>query len=78
MIVIGFALHIGLLPLFIVSGLVLPWPVVAGLIAVWVVLLIAALTRRRQPVSVMSAPALALVVWVAVLVVGGGVFGWTA
>ncbi len=78
MVVVGFALHLALFPVFLVSGLVVPWPAAAALLVVWVALFVAAVARRHHPPAVLAAPVLAAVIWVGVVSLGEWLFDWTA
>lgn len=76
---VGLAGLAPLLYLYASSGLVAPLWAVAGLVAVWVVLLVLALRLfGRWPLLVLLLPFLGLMLWIAVLLLGDLVLGWTA
>jgi len=65
--------------LYAVSGLVAPWYGVVLLLAIWVVLFVVA-TRwwTPHPRRTLLLPLVAIVVWFAVITLGGLLFDWTA
>jgi uncharacterized membrane protein YGL010W len=76
---LGIAAHVATVFLYLASGLVAPLAGVVFLLAGWVVLLIAAVRRRRShPWLVALTPAASIAFWAAVLTFGSRVFGWTA
>ena len=75
----GIAAHLATILLNLASGLLAPLAGVLFLIAGWVVLLVAAIRRRRShPWLVALTPAASIGFWAAVLTFGSWVFGWTA
>lgn len=79
--VAGIALHlaVGVFP-YASSGLIAPVAGVLVLYALWFLLLIAGireLRKGRGPI-VLVMPLLAVVGWLAIMTLGGAVFGWTA
>jgi len=65
--------------LYAVSGLVAPWYGVVLLLAIWVVLFVVA-TRwwTPHPRRTLLLPLVAIVVWFAVITLGGLLLDWTA
>ncbi len=74
---VGIVLHALLLPVFLASGLVVPWWVIPLLLAVWAGVL-AAMVRWRTEPAVIAGPLVALSVLVAVVTAGEALFDWTA
>jgi len=77
--VVGIALYLVVGWVYLVSGLIVPFPWVVGLWALWVGGL--PLLRRAfktRPVWAWTVAAAAAVVWVGVVVAGEALFGWTA
>lgn len=79
MVVVGLALHVALLPAFLVAGLVAPPLAVAGLVGAWVALLVLAVKwRDERPGFVLATPLIALVLLVAVVSLGEALLDWSA
>jgi hypothetical protein len=77
-VILGFALHGFLLPVFLASGLVVPVYVMPALVAMWAGFLVVAIRFRRRPGVVVAVPVAALAALILVVTIGGVVFGWTA
>ncbi|MFZ0014920.1 MAG: hypothetical protein WAL25_12495 [Acidimicrobiia bacterium] len=77
--VVGMVLYGLTAVLYLVSGLVVPFPWLIGLWVVWLVgAYVAVLTfRRRRPFTPLLAAA-AVVFWWLYVTVGESLFGWTA
>ena len=76
--VIGVALHILVLPVFLASGLVVPVLAVGALAVVWALVLLVMLAQRDRPAVVLAGPVVALAILVAVVSLGEWLFDWTA
>ena len=75
---VGVVLHLIVGYVYLVSGLVVPFPFVLLLLAVWVALTILAVRRWANPWWVLAASFLAAAVWMLVVPGLGGLLGWTA
>ena len=76
---VGVAVHVATIFLYLSSGLVAPVAGVLFLLAGWTALLVAAIRLRpSRPWLVALTPAASLAFWAAVLTFGSWVFGWTA
>ena len=76
---IGIAVHVATIFLYLSSGLVAPLAGVLFLLAGWAVLLVAAIRMRPiRPWLVAVTPVASFAFWAAVLTFGSWVFGWTA
>lgn len=76
---IGIAVHVATIFLYLSSGLVAPLAGVLFLLAGWTALLVAAIRLRpSRPWLVALTPAASLGFWAAVLTFGSWVLGWTA
>ena len=76
---IGIAVHVATIFLYLTSGLVAPLAGVLFLLAGWAVLLTAAIRLRpSRPWLVALTPVASLGFWAAVLTFGSWAFGWTA
>lgn len=77
--ILGIVAHGATLVFYLASGLVAPPAGVLFLLAGWVALAVAAfLNRRRRPWLVLLTPVASIGFWVAVLIFGDWVLGWTA
>lgn len=75
---LGFFLHLLVFFLFLVSGLLVPIPVVGLLLAIWLALLVLAVRWRKQAWRVLAIPGIAMLLWLVIVQGGSWVFGWTA
>jgi hypothetical protein len=65
--------------LYLTSGLVVPWWAVVLLCTAWAGLLVLSIRwATSRPYVVLAMPLVALALWLAVLVVGAQLLGWTA
>jgi hypothetical protein len=76
--VLGFALFVPVSILFLVSGLVVPQPWLTMLWAVGAVFLAYAVANRHRPWIVLATPVAAILLWIAVVTLGGAFLNWTA
>ncbi len=64
---------------YVFVGLVAPWWVVPLMVALWLVLaFVGVMNFSRRPLLVLTLPAVAMVLWFAVVVAGGAWWGWQA
>lgn len=76
---LGIAAHGATVVLYLASGLVAPPAGVVFLLVGWAALAVAAFRgRRRRPWLVLLTPVASIGFWVAVLIFGDWVLGWTA
>jgi hypothetical protein len=75
---LAFALMLAVGFVYLVSGLIVPIPALYGVWALWVVLAGTQILMRRRLWLVMSMPAIALTVLVAIASLGDLLLGWTA
>ena len=78
MTVLGFALFAPVSILFLASGLVVPQPWLTMLWAVGAAFLGYAIVNRHRPWIVLAAPVAAILLWIALLTLGGALLNWTA
>jgi hypothetical protein len=75
---LGAVMHLALLPIFLVTGLVVPAWFVGVLLAAWVLLAVAAVRKRADERYLVIAPIVAVVVLIIVVSIGENAFDWTA
>lgn len=76
--VVGFALFAPVSILFLASGLVVPQPWLTMLWAAGAAFLVYAIVNRQRPWIVLATPVAAILVWIALVTLGGAVLNWTA
>ena len=74
----GFVLHLLLFPVFLTSGLVVPWYAMGGLLVLWVIAAVIAVKNRDNGRIVLAVPIVSFVILVAVVSLGGWLLDWTA
>jgi len=76
--VLGFALFVPVSILFLASGLVVPQPWLTMLWAAGAAFLAYAIANRHRPRIVLATPVAAILLWIAVVTLGGAFLNWTA
>jgi hypothetical protein len=77
-VILGFALHIGMGVLILVSGLIMPYWAVGVLAVIWVIGLIVAIRGRARPSLVLAVPFAMLAIWILAAWGGDRFLDWTA